>query len=144
MSDRKPVIIAIAVGGLALAANGAAAIIAISASSAPPEAAACGIIGLTAAFVGLIFTIIWAFRDEPQPSIRHERIFTPWSERAEEEELAPLAEPVANSGGRSPLALVRVAAAPNPAPMPVPAASEGRVIYIADWLKARGIETANA
>lgn len=140
MNDRKPVIIAIAVGGLALAANGEAAIIAISASSSPPEAAAFGIIGLIAAFIGLTFTIIWAFRDEPQPSIRHERIFTPWSERAEEEELAPLAEPV----GRSPLALARVAAAPLPAPMPTPAASEGRVIYIADWLKARGIEHANA
>lgn len=137
MNDRKPVIIAIAVGGLALAANGAAALIAISASSSPPEAAAFGIIGLTAAFVGLIFTIIWAFRDDPQPSIRHERIFTPWSERADEEELTPLPEPV----GRSPLALARM---PAPAPMPAPAASEGQVIYIAEWLKARGIEPANA
>jgi hypothetical protein len=63
MSARKPVIIAIAVGGLALAANGAAAMIAITASASPPEAVACGIIGLTAAFIGLITTIIWAFRD---------------------------------------------------------------------------------
>ena len=136
MNDRKPVIIAVAVGGLALAANGAAALIAISASSSPPEAAAFGIIGLTAAFIGLIFTIIWAFRDDAQPSIRHERVYTPWSER-DEEEFAPIAEPI----GRSPLALARVAA-PAPAPTLVPAASEGQVIYIAEWLKARGIQHA--
>jgi hypothetical protein len=138
MSDRKPVIIAIAVGGLALAANGAAAMIAIAASSSPPEAVALGIIGLTAAFAGLITTIIWAFRDDAPPSIRHERIFTPWSER-EEIEFAPLAEPV----GRSSLALAR-APAPAFAPLPAPAASDGRVVYIAEWLKARGIEHANA
>ncbi|HXE26969.1 MAG TPA: hypothetical protein VN656_00575 [Stellaceae bacterium] len=136
MNDRKPVIIAVAVGGLALAANGAAALIAISASSSPPEAAAFGIIGLTAAFIGLIFTIIWAFRDDAQPSIRHERVFTPWSER-DEEEFAPIAGPI----GRSPLALARVAA-PAPALTLAPAASEGQVIYIAEWLKARGIQHA--
>jgi hypothetical protein len=137
MSERKPVIIAIAVGSLALAANGAAAVIAISASASPPEAAAFGIIGLSAAFIGLIATIIWAFRDEPQaPSIRHQRVFTPWAERAEE--FAPLAEP----SGRSGLALVRVAPAPMPAADPVQ--SEGTVIYIAEWLKARGPQHANA
>ena len=92
MSDRKPVIIALAVGSLALAANGAAAMIAIAASAAPPEAVAFGIIGLTAAFIGLITTIIWAFRDEAPPSIRHERVFTPWSER-NDVEFAPLAGP---------------------------------------------------
>lgn len=132
MSERKPVIIAIAVGTLALAANGAAAVVAISASSAPPQAAAFGVIGLTAAFVGLIATIIWAFRDEPQaPPIRHQRVFTPWSERAEEE-FAPLAEP----SGRSALALARF---PLPAQAPAEeiAQSEGTVIYIAEWLKAR-------
>jgi len=111
-------------------------LIAISASSSPPEAAAFGIIGLTAAFIGLIFTIIWAFRDDAQPSIRHERVFTPWSER-DEEEFAPIAGPI----GRSPLALARVAA-PAPALTLAPAASEGQVIYIAEWLKARGIQHA--
>jgi hypothetical protein len=131
MSERKPVIIAIAVGSLALAANGAAAVIAISASASPPEAAAFGIIGLSAAFIGLIATIIWAFRDEPQaPSIRHQRVFTPWSERADE--FAPLAE----LSGRSSLALARI-------PMPAQAPAEetvprdGTVIYIAEWLKTR-------
>jgi hypothetical protein len=129
MSERKPVIIAIAVGSLALAANGAAAVVAISASSAPPQAAAFGVIGLTAAFVGLIATIIWAFHDEPQaPSIRHQRVFTPWSERAEEE-FAPLA-------GRSALALARFPMLAQ-APAEETAPSEGTVIYIAEWLKAR-------
>ena len=132
MSERKPVIIAIAVGSLALAANGAAAMIAISASSSPPEAAAFGIIGLTAAFVGLIATIIWAFRDEPeQPSIRHQRIFTPWSERSEEE-FAPLS----GLSGRSALALARVPM-PAQAPAEESAPRDGTVIYIAEWLKAR-------
>jgi hypothetical protein len=137
MSDRKPVIIAVAVGSLALAANGAAAMVAISASAAPPEAAVFGITGLTAAFVGLIATIIWAFRDEERPARPRERVFTPWSEQ--EEEFAPIAEPA----GRSSLALAR-APAPAPAPVQAPAASEGVVIYLAEWLKTRGIEHANA
>jgi hypothetical protein len=135
MRDRKPVIIAIAVGGLALAANGAAAVIAITASSSPPEAAVFGITGLTAAFVGLIATMIWAFRDEAKPAHPRERVFTPWSEQ--EEAFVPIAEPA----GRSSLALAR---APAPAPIPAPVASEGRVIYLAEWLKARGVEHANA
>jgi hypothetical protein len=141
MNDRKPVMIAVAVGSLALAANGAAAIIAISASSAPPEAALFGITGLSAAFVGLLATIIWAFRDDPKP-IRHQRIFTPWSERADAE-FAPPAE----TSGRSGLALARVAA-PAPLltarPAEEPAASDGTVVYLAEWLKARGPEHANA
>ena len=138
MSDRKPVIIAVAVGGLALAANGAAAAIAISASAAPPEAAAFGIIGLTAAFIGLVTTIVWAFRDEAPP-IRHERVFTPWSERDDAPAL------MTDIRGRSSLALARheaPAVAPLVAAAPEP--SEGRVIYLAEWLKARGIEHANA
>jgi hypothetical protein len=134
MNDRKPVIIAIAVGSLALAANGAAAMIAISASSAPPQAAIFGIIGLAAAFGGLLATVIWAFRDEPAPSIRHQRVFTPWSERSDViEEFVPVAAPA----GRSSLALARLAAKP----MPVAAhaiESDAQVIYIADWLKAHG------
>jgi hypothetical protein len=136
MSDRKPVIIAVAVGGLALAANGAAAVIAVSANS-PPEAAALGIAGLTAAFIGLLTTIIWAFRSEPVPPPRlGERVFTPWSER--EEPLPPLVE----AFGRSSLALARTA--PAPAPVATPAASDGRVIYLREWLKARGTQHANA
>jgi hypothetical protein len=139
MSERKPVIIAIAVGTLALAANGAAAMIAISASSSPPEAAAFGIVGLTAAFIGLIATIIWAFRDEPeQPSIRHQRVFTPWSERSEEE-FAPHAE----LSGRSALALARIPM-PAQAPAEETAPRDGTVIYIAEWLEARGTQHANA
>jgi hypothetical protein len=137
MSDRKPAIVAIAIGGLALAANGAAAVIALSASSMPPEAAAFAITGLSAAFIGLIITIVWAFEDEAKPAIRRERVFTPWSERDEPEEWAPRAESV----GRSPLAVARVAA-PAPVSMPAPAASDNRVIYIADWLKARGVQHA--
>ena len=136
MRDRKLVIIAVAAGGLTLAANGAAAAIAISASSAPPEAAAFGIIGLTAAFIGLILTMAWAFREEAKPAIRHERVFTPWSER-EDPVLLPIAEP----RGRAPLALAR-AAAPAPAPVSAPAADQGRVVYIAEWLKARDAQHA--
>jgi len=132
MSDRKPVIIALVVGGLALAANAVGAVIAISESSSPPEAAAFGIIGLTAAFIGLIVTIVWAFQEESKPAIRPERLFTPWSERAEVD-FAPL------SVGRSPLA---IAHAPAPAPIATPAVSDGRVIYIAEWLKARGVQHA--
>jgi hypothetical protein len=132
MSDRKPVIIALAVGGLALAGNAIGAVIAISESSSPPEAAAFGIIGLTAAFIGLIVTIVWAFQEESKPALRPERLFTPWSERAEAE-FAPLAV------GRSPLA---VAHAPAPAPVAAPAVGDGRVIYIAEWLKARGVQHA--
>jgi hypothetical protein len=142
MNDRKPVMIAVAVGSLALAANGAAAVIAISASSAPPEAALFGITGLSAAFVGLLATMIWAFRADPKPSsIRHERIFTPWSERADE--FAPIAE----TGSRSGLALARVAA-PAPLltarPAEEPATSEATVVYLAEWLKTRGLAHANA
>jgi hypothetical protein len=136
MSDRKPVIIAIAVGSLALAANGAAAVIAISASSAPPQAAIFGITGLTAAFIGLIATIIWAFSDDVKPA-RRERVFTPWSEHMEQAFTRPL-EPT--PAPRSSLALARQ---PLPAAMAEPA-SEGRVVYIADWLKAHGAEHANA
>lgn len=141
MSDRKLVIIALAAGGLTLAANGAAAAIAISASSAPPEAAAFGIIGLGAAFIGLMLTMVWAFRDEAKPAPRRERVFTPWSERDD-------AEPVlfAAPRSRAPLVLARAAAAPATAPilapLPAPAAVEGRVIYIADWLKTRTIRHA--
>jgi len=145
MSDRKPVIIAVGVGALALAANGAAAVVAISASNAPPEAATFGIIGLAAAFVGFLITILWAFQDEAPP-IRHERIFTPWSERAEDE-FAPRID----YKGRSPLALAARAApasapqvATAPAIAPAPADDENRVIYIAEWLKARGIQPADA
>jgi len=140
MSDRKPVLIAVAVGGLALAANGAAAAIALSASSSPPEAAAFGIIGLTAAFIGLITTIIWAFRDDEPKPLRHERVFTPWSERDD----APAA-PMVDTRGRSSLALAhRAAPAAASLAAAAPEASEGRVIYLAEWLKARGIEHANA
>ncbi|HWE73977.1 MAG TPA: hypothetical protein VG328_12510 [Stellaceae bacterium] len=139
MNDRKPVIIAVAVGSLALAANGAVAVIAISASSAPPDAALFAITGLSAAFVGLIATIIWALRDDPKPaSIRHQRVFTPWAERADEE-FAALVE----TSGRSALALARVAA-PAPQRTEAPAAGEATVIYIAEWLKTRRVEHASA
>lgn len=134
INDRKPVIIAIAVGGLALAANGTVAAVAIAASSAPPEAATFGIIGLAAAFIGLITTIIWAFRDDAQPSIRHERVFTPWSERDDSEPML-----FTQSRSRTPLALAR---APAPAPIAAPAADDRRVVYIAEWLKARGAQHA--
>jgi hypothetical protein len=134
MKDRKLVVIAVAAGVLTLAANGAAAAIAISASSAPPEAATFGIIGLTAAFIGLILTMVWAFREEAQPAIRRERVFTPWSEREDGEPML-FAEPYS----RTPLALAR---APAPAPIATPAADDGRVVYIAEWRKTRGIQHA--
>ena len=136
MKDRKLLIIAVAAGGLTLAANGAAAAIAISASSAPPEAAAFGIIGLTAAFIGLILTMVWAFREEAKPASRRERVFTPWSEREDREPML-----VSESRGRAPLALAH-AAVPAAAPVPAPAAAEGRVIYISEWLKTRGVQHA--
>lgn len=144
MNDRKPVMIAVAVGSLALAANGAAAVVAISASSAPPEAALFGITGLSAAFVGLIATIIWAFRDEPKP-IRHQRVFTPWSEHADAE-FAAMVDTATRPNARSALALAKVAA-PAPLMTARPAeqpAAEGTVIYIAEWLKAHSPAPANA
>ena len=134
MKDRKLVVIAVAAGGLTLAANGAAAAIAISASSAPPEAATFGIIGLSAAFIGLILTLVWAFREEAKPAIRRERVFTPWSERDDSEPML-----FAQSRSRTPLALAR---APAPAPIAAPAADDRRVVYIAEWLKARGAQHA--
>lgn len=137
MSDRNPIIIAVAVGGLALAANGAAAMIAISTSPSPPAAVTFGVAGLAAAFIGLIAAVIWAFRDECKPSLHRERVFTPWSERADAAEPALLARPV----GRSSLALARTVA-PAPSLAVAPAVGESRVIYIAEWLKARGVQHA--
>ena len=136
MSHRKLVIIAVAAGGLTLAANGAAAAIAISASSAPPEAAAFGIIALAAAFIGLMITVVWAFREEAAPPIRRERVFTPWSER---DDIEPRL--FAETRGRAALALARTAA-PAPAPFAAPAASDDHVIYIEEWLKARRVRHA--
>ena len=137
MSDRKPVVIAVMVGSLALAANGAAAVIAIS-SNSPPEAAAFGIIGLTAAFAGLIMTMLWAWRGEtarPQP--RRERVFTPWQARVDVREPVLLAEP------RASRALAR-AIAPTPQPVPVAAPTGDVVIYLEEWLKARAAQHAGA
>jgi hypothetical protein len=137
MSDRRSVVIAVTVGGLALAANAAAAVIAISANS-PPEAAAFGITGLTAAFIGLITTILWAWREEavkPQP--RRGRVFTPWVPLPEDQE-----PHFAAPRGASQLA---VAAAPAAMMTPAPApAGGGRVIYLQDWLKAHAAQHANA
>jgi hypothetical protein len=132
MSDRKPVIIAVAVGGLALAANGAAAVIAISATS-PPEAAAFGITGLIAAFIGLLTTILWAWRDEAPPQRRRERVFTPWTPLQEQDEAPLVAEEIE---AVAPRALAAAA--------PVAAVSDGRVIYLQDWLKAHSAQHANA
>jgi hypothetical protein len=142
MSDRKPVVIAVTVGALALAANGAAAVVAVSAA-APPQAAVFGITGLTAAFIGLITTILWAWRDEAQPQRPRGRVFTPWVPPQDDTEAYFLPQPV-RAG--QPLAL---AAAPTmsllevPAPKPAPVA-EGRVIYLQEWVKAHAAPRVNA
>ncbi len=133
MSDRKPVVVALTVGGFALAANGAAVVIAISANS-PPEAAAFGIIGLIAAFTGLITTILWAWREDavkPQP--RRERVFTPWVPLAEEREPRLVA-----ARGASPPRPDRHASRRALLATPVPAVG-GTVIYLAGLAEdARG------
>jgi hypothetical protein len=131
MSDRKPIVVAITVGTLALSANGAAALIAVSAS-APPQAAAFGIVGLTAAFIGLITTILWACRRE-QPKPQRKRVFTPWVPPQDDTEAYMLPQP----GRHSALALAAapLAAAPSLAP-PAPGVADAQVINLQDWLKA--------
>lgn len=139
MSDRKPIVIAVSVGAVAVAANGAAAIIAVSAA-APPPAVVFGIAGLTAAFVGLIATLLWAWRDEVAlPERPRGRVFTPWVPPQDDTEAYFLPQPT--RAGQSlalaaPAALLDVAPTPMPVPKPAPAAAEGRVIYLEDWLKA--------
>lgn len=147
MSDRKPVIIAVTVGTLALAANGAAAIAAVSAA-APPPAAIFGITGLTAAFVGLIATVLWAWRDEAVvPQRPRGRVFTPWVPQEDDTEAYFL--PQAPRAGQSlalaaPAALLDAVPAPAPKPAAVAPVSEGRVIYLQEWLKAHAPQHANA
>ncbi|HVA13826.1 MAG TPA: hypothetical protein VNF99_11290 [Stellaceae bacterium] len=123
MSDRKPVVIAIAVGSLALAANGAAAMVAVAATE-QPEAVAFGVAGLTAALVGLIATILWAWRDEAPPQRPRKRVFTPWAPPQDQDATFFPAEI-----GEEDMPLARAAPA-----MPAPARAEG-VIYLQDWLK---------
>lgn len=141
MSDRRPIVVAITVGTLALSANGAAALIAVSAS-APPQAAAFGIVGLTAAFIGLITTILWACRrEEPKP--QRKRVFTPWVPPQDDTEAYMLPEP----GRHSVLALAAapVAAAPSlAASAPAPVAADAQVINLQDWLKAHRPQHAPA
>lgn len=147
MSDRKPIVIAVSVGALALAANGAAAVVAVSAA-APPQATVFGIVGLTAAFIGLITTILWAWRDEAVPQRPRGRVFTPWVPAQNDTEAYFLPQPM-RAG--QPLALAAPAAlldapavaAPVPAPKPATAA-EGRVIYLQDWLKAHSAPRVHA
>lgn len=140
MSDRRPLIIAVTVGTLAVSANGAALLIAVS-PAAPPEAAAFGIIGLTAAFIGLITTILWACRrEQPKPQQKRGRVFTPWVPPADDTEAYLLPEP----GRHSALALAAAPLAPVSAPAPAlaatpaaaPQAVEAQVIVLQDWLKA--------
>jgi hypothetical protein len=73
MSDHRPVAIAVTVGTLAIAANAAAAIIAVSAT-ARPEAMGFGIAGLSAAAIGLVLTTLWARRGA---TLRPRPIFAP-------------------------------------------------------------------
>jgi hypothetical protein len=145
VSDRKPIIIAVAVGTLALGANGTAAVVALSAA-APPQAMVFGIVGLTAAFIGLITTILWAWRDDVKPQPKRGRVFTPWVPPHDDTEAYLLPEP----GRHSVLALAAAAPAPRaapvvaPAPTMVAAPADGRVVYLQDWLKTHRAEHAPA
>ncbi len=150
MSDRKPIIIAVAVGTLALAANGAAVVVALAAA-APPQATAFGIIGLSAAFIGLIATILWAWRDEVKPQQKRGRVFTPWVPPEEDTEayLLPgpsrrssLALAAAPARQAMPMTIAPVATlAQAAAPAPV---AEAQVIDLRDWLKSHRPEHALA
>lgn len=136
MSERKPIIIAVAVGSLALAANGAAAVVALSAA-APPQATVFGIIGLTAAFIGLITTILWAWRDEVKPQPNCGRVFTPWGPPEGDTEAYMLPGP----SRRSSLALAAVATEQaTPVTVATIAAvapvADAQVIDLRDWLKS--------
>lgn len=133
MSDYRPVIIAATVGTLAVSANGAALLIALS-PAPPPQAAAFGIIGLTTAFIGLIITILWAcHREEPKPQKKRARVSKPKVPAAGDTEAYRLCEPRRHSA-------LAIAAAPlTPAPQAAPAAApvkiEAQVIVLEDWLK---------
>ncbi|HLI22173.1 MAG TPA: hypothetical protein VKV32_13695 [Stellaceae bacterium] len=143
MSDRRPLVFALTVGALALSANGAALLIAVS-PAAPPQAAAFGIIGLTAAFIGLITTILWACRrDEPKPQKKRGRVFTPWVPPADDGEAYLLPEPGRHSAlalAAAPRASMTSPAPAPPAPVAAPVAApvktEAQVINLQDWLKA--------
>lgn len=138
MGDRRSLILAVTVGTLAVSANSAALLIALS-RAAPPQAAAFGIIGLTAAFIGLIVTILWACRrEQPIPRQRCGRVSVPWASPAEDADAYLLP----GSGRHSALALAarpatpaRAAAAPETAPVAKPAAVEAQVIDLQEWLK---------
>lgn len=151
MSDHRPIEIAVTAAILAIAANGAAAIIALSAT-ARPEAMGFGLAGLAAAVIGLITTMLWARRGAAPR--RPHRVFAPVPpfERDESPEPFPPQRLAAVGRGRSnpvgapdrqpdPLRAAR-ARGPEPGTEPFarpPAAADGEhvVIYIRDWLAAK-------
>lgn len=136
MSHGKPVVIAVAVAGLALAANSAAAAIAV-AMPAPPQATAFGLTGLAAAFIGLVTTVLWAWPDAPpQPARR--RVFSPWVPPREADMPLSMPEPPARIACAYPLS------PPESTAAPAGPDADGRVIYLADWLKTHGVQRANA
>ncbi len=153
MSDHRPIAIAVTAAILAIAANGAAALIAVSAT-ARPEALGFGIAGLGAAFIGLVLTTLWARRGAAPP--RPHRVFAPAPLLKSDEppehlppkwlavgrgRCEPLesperrGDPVRAARARGP-ELSAEPALPFAAP---PAQPEGDhvVIYIRDWLAAK-------
>jgi len=103
MRDRRAIMIATILGGSALAANIAAAAIAVSVTS-PPAAAAFAIAGIAAALTSLIVAIVWALHDRTS--------------------------------------VTQADATTSTAPRPT--GSEGRVIYLDEWLKTRGAARGRA
>jgi len=149
MSDHKPIAIAMTVGTLAIAANGAAAIVALSATTRP-EVMGFGIAGLAAACVGLTLTLVWACSSDPREQRKPRRkIFAPWRPEAFEVEAEPdpTEIPVLSEiDEQSAIAAVRLAMAaqpvqrlrPQPRPTPAPAPnSEPVVVNLHDWLQER-------
>ncbi len=141
MSDHKPIAIAMTVGTLAIAANGAAAIVAMSATAAP-EAMGFGIAGLAAAFVGLTLTLLWACSSDPREQRAPRKVFAPWKPEEFEVDADPSEIPVLPElDEQASIAAIRLAIAKQPAsqarpqPRAVPAPSNDRVVVnLHDWL----------
>ncbi len=144
MSDHKPVAIAMIVGSLALAANGAAAFVALSVTT-QPQAIGFGIAGLVASFIGLITTAVWARRRDVVVREVQQRapMLTPWTpiEETEEEDeafaSAPLEEALLAAEEEAHLAYLAAGRSFDTVPaMEAATTSAGdNVVQLRDWVR---------
>lgn len=144
MSDQKPTILAASAGALALAANGTAAVIAIT-TTTQPEAVLFGALGLVAALIGLVTIVVWACcgvapryeRLEPaQEPLPQKRVFTPWRELSYGSEALAIEEIEEIADEEETEEVV--------APQAVPVAESAAIIYLADWMKTHQHRRAHA